>query len=96
MALADAKDKVLLGEYMQILEDPEGDWTLDQVRDQFASRFRNSESSALNFGFTRSTFWLRIAVDATGVDGSWFLVERDTTNNTDHKSFWYKNLKQKK
>ena len=27
---------------------------------------------------------------------SWFLVERDTTNNTDHKSFWYKDLKQKK
>ena len=27
---------------------------------------------------------------------SWFLVERDTTNNTDHKSFWYKDMKQKK
>ena len=27
---------------------------------------------------------------------SWFLVERDTTNNSDHKSFWYKDLKQKK
>ncbi|MED5387640.1 MAG: sensor histidine kinase [Pseudomonadota bacterium] len=76
VALADATDKVLLGEYMQILEDPEGDWTLDQVRDQFASRFHNSESSALNFGFTRSTFWLRIVVDTTDVDGSWFLVER--------------------
>lgn len=76
VALADARDKVLLGEYMQVLEDPEGDWTLDQVRDQFASRFRNSGSSALNFGFTRSTIWLRIAVDTSGVEGSWFLVER--------------------
>ena len=26
---------------------------------------------------------------------SWFLVERDTTNNTDHKSIWYKDLKDK-
>ena len=76
VALSNAGDKVLLGEHMQILEDPEGDWTLDQVRDQFASRFRASESSALNFGFTRSTFWLRIAVDTSGVEGSWFLVER--------------------
>ena len=76
VALSNAGDKVLLGEHMQILEDPEGDWTLDQVRDQFASRFRASESSALNFGFTGSTFWLRIAVDTSGVEGSWFLVER--------------------
>ena len=24
---------------------------------------------------------------------SWFLAERDTTNNTDHRSFWYHELK---
>ena len=23
---------------------------------------------------------------------SWFLVERDTVNNTDHRSFWYTDL----
>ena len=26
---------------------------------------------------------------------SWFLVERDTTNNTDHQSFWYKDFNRK-
>ena len=25
---------------------------------------------------------------------SWFLVERDTTNNTDHRSFWYNDSEQ--
>jgi len=24
---------------------------------------------------------------------SWFLAERDTKNNTDHQSFWFKDLK---
>ena len=69
-------DEVALGARMQVLEDPESHWTLDQVRNQFASRFRNSENAALNFGFTDSTIWLRFAVDANGAEGSWFLVER--------------------
>ncbi len=76
VSLADAGDRVSLGMKMQILEDPEGNWTLDQVRNQFASRFRNSDSNALNFGFTQSTIWLRFAVDASHSQGSWFLVER--------------------
>ncbi|MBC8259399.1 MAG: sarcosine oxidase subunit delta [SAR324 cluster bacterium] len=25
---------------------------------------------------------------------SWFLAERDTTNNSDHRSFWYNDLDQ--
>ena len=25
---------------------------------------------------------------------SWFLAERDTLNNTDHRSFWYEDLEQ--
>jgi len=69
-------EEVVLGNRMQILEDPESHWSLDQVRNQFASRFRNSEASALSFGFTDSTIWLRFAVDATAAEGSWFLVER--------------------
>lgn len=69
-------EEVTLGNRMQILIDTESHWTLDQVRHQFASRFRNSDSSALNFGFTDSTIWLRFSVDAADAQGSWFLVER--------------------
>ncbi len=76
VSLAEAGERVSLGEKMQILEDPEGNWSLDQVRTHFASRFRNNDSSALNFGFTQSTIWLRFAVDASQAQGSWFLVER--------------------
>lgn len=76
VVLKGAGEEVVLGDRMQILEDPESHWSLDQVRNQFASRFRNSDTSALNFGFTDSTIWLRFSVDATDADGSWFLVER--------------------
>ncbi|MCK0153632.1 sensor histidine kinase [Alcanivorax sp. S6407] len=76
VALKGIGEEVTLGDKMQILEDPESDWSLDQVRNQFASRFRSSEASALNFGFTDSTIWLRFAVDASNAEGSWFMVER--------------------
>ncbi|MCG8392608.1 MAG: sensor histidine kinase [Pseudomonadales bacterium] len=77
VVLTTGENKVLLGEHMQVLEDPEGHWDLQQVKDQFASRFRNSDANALNFGFTSSTFWLRFSVDTSAVHGgSWFLVER--------------------
>ncbi|WP_304439513.1 7TM diverse intracellular signaling domain-containing protein, partial [Alcanivorax sp. HI0044] len=50
---------------------------MSQIRDQFASRFRQSDSNTLNFGFTKSTIWLRFQLDASQMDGrSWFLVER--------------------
>ena len=66
-----------MGARVDVLEDPEGNWTLSQIRDQFASRFHKSDSNTLNFGFTKSTIWLRFQLDASQMDGrSWFLVER--------------------
>ena len=77
IALASAGDSVQLGAQVEVLEDPEGNWTLSQIRDQFASRFRKNDSDTLNFGFTKSTIWLRFQVNASQMDGrSWFLVER--------------------
>lgn len=77
IALVSAGDSVQLGARVDVLEDPEGNWTLSQIRDQFASRFRQSDSNTLNFGFTKSTIWLRFQLDASQMDGrSWFLVER--------------------
>ncbi len=77
IALVSAGDSVQLGARVDVLDDPEGNWTLSQVRDQFASRFRKSDSNTLNFGFTKSTIWLRFQLDASQMDGrSWFLVER--------------------
>ncbi len=36
IALASAGDSVQLGAQVEVLEDPEGNWTLSQIRDQFA------------------------------------------------------------
>ncbi|MDX1804263.1 MAG: sensor histidine kinase [Alcanivorax sp.] len=68
---------IRIGEHLDVLVDPESNWTLDQVRNQFASRFHASDKDELNFGFTDSTIWLRFTLDASKVAGeSWFLVER--------------------
>ncbi|EKF75420.1 sensor histidine kinase [Alcanivorax hongdengensis A-11-3] len=75
--LKSGDDAIRIGEHMDVLVDPESKWTLDQVRNQFASRFNASDSDELNFGFTDSTIWLRFSLDARQVAGdSWFLVER--------------------
>jgi hypothetical protein len=51
---------VVLGAKLDILEDPEGELTLEDVRTgPKAGEFQRSESEKPNFGFTKSAFWVR-------------------------------------
>ena len=53
---------IAIGENLSILEDPEGDLTIDQVSSTaFAKRFKQSETEILNFGFTESLYWLKFS-----------------------------------
>lgn len=55
--------RVDLAPAVQVLEDPSGQWDIDTVQSPaFADRFKAVEASgsALNFGFTPSTYWLRL------------------------------------
>ncbi|MBT8061521.1 MAG: sensor domain-containing diguanylate cyclase, partial [Gammaproteobacteria bacterium] len=52
-----------LGPVLEILEDPAGQWTIEDVRSAaFSNRFERSTSEILNLGFTSSAIWTRVDV----------------------------------
>ncbi len=65
-----------LGLYMDILEDPAGKLTFDDIRSgELESRFQHSTESVPNFGMTRSAHWLRWHWDVhTELEEEWLLV----------------------
>lgn len=69
--------EVPLGLQLDILEDQDGELSIDQVSGAFADRFTPSENLNPSFGFTQSTYWLRFAVDTSSVSGQrWYVVQR--------------------
>lgn len=69
--------EINLGPSVDILEDPEGTLTVEQVAGSFADRFTPATTANPSFGFTRSTFWLRFTLDLSSVAGQrWYLVQR--------------------
>jgi signal transduction histidine kinase/CheY-like chemotaxis protein len=63
VTLTDVQDKYSLGPYLEILEDPSGKLTIDQIASgKFERRFVRNHARIPNFGFTSSAIWLRFSV----------------------------------
>src|SRR6218665_2201216 len=63
LMLSDTFQRAALGEYVEYLEDPDHNLSLDDVRSPaFDGRFTASKHSILQLGFTRSAYWLRLSV----------------------------------
>ncbi len=61
--LPGAKGRVSLGAHADVLEDPAGRLKLEDVRrPENAARFAPAGSDPLNFGYTRSAWWLRFSL----------------------------------
>jgi signal transduction histidine kinase len=75
VVLTDEQGKYLLGLHMEILEDPGGELTIEQVSSPaFDGRFTPSQMAVPNFGFTNSAFWLRLhLVNETSQINQWLL-----------------------
>lgn len=72
-----AVDELPLASALEVLVDPEGRWSIDQVSTVFASRFLPNRGGNPSFGFTRSVIWLRMTLDLDQVQGDqWYLVQR--------------------
>ncbi len=58
-----------LGPYLDFLEDPRGEWTIDDVTaGELAGRFIHNTEPVVTRGFTSSVFWYRFTVaESTGV-----------------------------
>ncbi|MFH1058002.1 MAG: diguanylate cyclase [Pseudomonadota bacterium] len=68
-----------LGPHLEVLEDREGAWSVDEVsRPPLAASFRPLKHDVLNLGLSRSAYWLRLSVrspdDAAQVGPAGFWV----------------------
>jgi len=62
MPLAD-DDSYSVIPYVAILEDRNNEWNIEDVAsDTFFSQFMPAKQSYLNFGYSDSTFWIRLQV----------------------------------
>ncbi len=62
LRLAGDAESYPLGPFLQILEDPEGQWSIHEVLEPcFSAAFSGVNSSTLNLGVSSSTYWLRFS-----------------------------------
>ncbi len=63
LTLKDNQQKYPLGLYLEILEDPGAELTLEQVTSpEYSSRFKPNRERVPNLGFTRSAIWVRFRI----------------------------------
>jgi hypothetical protein len=77
------KEPVSLTEYFSVLEDPSTTLTLADVQNpEMAARFKSDQTPAasLNYGFTKSAYWLRLQLHNTADDPAVRLLEISTAN----------------
>lgn len=56
-----------LGQYLDYLEDPEGELGIEDVRNDEALNWQRSTQSIPTLGMTRSAFWFHIVISADGI-----------------------------
>ncbi len=74
LTLSSDQHQLPLGAHLQYLEDPEGTLTLDEVR-QITSGWHASKQEVPSFGYTASTYWLKIALTLDSAPASSYLLE---------------------
>jgi signal transduction histidine kinase len=81
VVLTDEQQKYPLGLYMELLEDPSGNLTIDQVSSPaLDSQFVPSQAHTPNKGFTESAYWVRVKLrNETRQTDDW-LLEIDFPN----------------
>jgi PAS domain S-box-containing protein len=76
LVLTDQQGEYALGRSMDLLEDPGGKLTIDQVASpEFAARFVSSQVDVPNYGYTNSAYWVRFWVRNEAPEFDRWLVE---------------------
>ena len=75
LILTDEQGQYPLGLYLDILEDPSGQLTIAEVTSpEYAARFERSQVDVPIYGYTNSTFWLRMGLrNETSLTNQWLL-----------------------
>ncbi|MCP4131716.1 MAG: response regulator [bacterium] len=81
------KEYQILGPSLEILEDKENSFTIEQVRSpEYANKFFRSNSQVPNLGYTNSAFWVRFTLNRPTVEAlngkQWLLQVRRSMIHT--------------
>ena len=72
----DGKEHYELGLHLDILEDPSGELTINDVnRPEWKGEFKRSKKNIPNFGFSKSAFWVRLRIINRTDQRIWFLSQ---------------------
>ena len=81
LVLTNEQGEYPLGLHLSILEDPSGSLTIQDVTSPaYASRFIPSQEAVPNFGYTESTFWLRLRLKNLSSQTAHWLLETEFPN----------------
>ena len=81
LILTDEQGSYHLGLYLEILEDPSGELTIDDVSSpEFEARFTPSQQVVPNYGFTDSVYWVRFRLDNQTHQTDEWLLEQGFAN----------------
>jgi len=61
--LSDSMDGIWIGRYLDVLEDPTGAFTIEEILKKSDGEFSRLDRDSANFGFSRSVFWLKFSVN---------------------------------
>ena len=77
LILTDAQSNYPLGLYLEILEDPGGELTIEDVSSPaYDSQFVPSQVAVPNYGYTNSAYWIRLRLDnETSQTDDWILED---------------------
>ncbi len=74
--IRDGVEKYPLGLHLEILEDPGGELTIEDVASpEFDSRFAPSQVEVPNYGFTNSAYWVRLRLRNESPESERWLLE---------------------
>ena len=67
---------VPLGSYLHYLEDPSGNFTLNEVmRPNMVSEFSENNSDNPSFGYSKSSYWFKVTIDSNLTNKEDYFIE---------------------
>jgi|GEM_PF-1656507 len=86
IVLTDGQEVYPLGLHLEILEDKEKEWTIDDViSPEISAKFEPSQEETPGFGFTDSAYWVRFQVrNEANADVDWLILYDSIAFNIDY------------
>ncbi|NQU63688.1 MAG: hypothetical protein HQ517_05320 [SAR324 cluster bacterium] len=76
VVLENGTDIYSIGPFLEILEDKDGKWTIDQVTaGELPEKFLPNDRETPNFGYTSNVYWLRFKIKNQSTEEKRWLLE---------------------